>query len=121
MRLACGEIDMPIRIGRIPKTIAHLYQSDGRWLYLSRPTLLKQLSHHPEILPGFYEELDWLFASCEHIPNRRANCFHLVSNGAEHRWKVTIKVIPSNQRLLTLSIHELRDRDYNRLIKRAKK
>lgn len=123
-RLAAGELAMPIRVGRVPHTAAKRYLAESRWVYLSRETLLKQLSHHPDIELGAYENLAHRLERSEIVANRRDNCFIAfwsdAKSGNSRRWKATMKVVAGNRRIMLMSLHLTRPNDYRRILKRAK-
>lgn len=122
VKLANGEIAGPIMVGRTSEAVARALTVPQRWVWLTRDTLSKQLSRHPEMPIGTYEDMSWVLESRMVIPDPRAGRLHLIATAQTDElryFKCTIKHTQNSERLFLLSAHMLRPRSFNRLVKRA--
>ncbi len=125
VRLAHGEIGGPIIVGRVRSVVASRYGAEENWVWLSKQTLQKQLLHHPEITLDYYEDLEWLFRHGEVVEDYQPGRFHVFAGqgvqSIQTRMKACLKVVSGNRRIMMVSLHAVRARDYRRLLRRSKK
>jgi hypothetical protein len=124
-RLAHDEITGPITVGRVRSSFATSMGAGDNHVWLSFETLRKQLGHHADLRIEFYEDLSWLLSEGCFLPDRRANCFLVVSTLSPAPggliFKATLKVVKANGRIMLLSVHRIGASDIRRLLKRAGK
>jgi hypothetical protein len=123
-RLANGEIDGPIWVGRVSTRVASQVGASDTAVWLSRDTLLKQLHNHPEFGLEIYGNLDWLIRLGEFVADRRPGCFLLFSGpnaDTQRRTKAALKVVRPSAKIMLLSVHTVRPRDYERYAKHSPK
>lgn len=122
IRLATGEVEGPIHVGRIPRNWADRLGVSDRWVKLSYHTLGKQVARHGDIELGYYDDIDWVLEHGEVITDPKPHVLHFVGDTAEvygYRTKVTVKATRSQNQLYMTSAHKLRDRDYKRYKRKA--
>lgn len=122
VRLAHGEIPGPIHVGRIPRVWADQLGASTCWVKFSFFNLCKQAGKHQDVELGFYEDIDWILEHGEVIFDPKDNVLHFVGDTRAvcgHRTKVTVKATRGRSELFMTSAHRLRERDYNRLKRKA--
>jgi hypothetical protein len=84
--------------------------------------LCKQASKHRDVELAFYEDIDWILENGEVVFDPRDNVLHFVGDTRDvcnYRTQVTVKATRGRGELFMTSAHRLRDRDYERIKRKA--
>ncbi len=120
LRLLHGEVIGPVTVGSVRSGIASGRGAADNNVWLSRDTLMKQLRHHPDLLPEFYEDLGWLLLYGHALFAEK--CFYIVGAfepDSPNLFKATLKVVRANRRIMLLSVHRIRESDFRRLARKC--
>lgn len=122
-RLATGERNDPLYIGRMPEPWHRRIGASARSIYLSSYTLRKNLSRHKEFRLEYFEFVPWMIENGNPVRDGiNENTIHFIAPCKamlNYSSKVTIKTTKRGHELWVTSAHAIRDRDIGRIERRG--
>jgi len=119
VRMLLGEIEGPITVGRLSTAAAIILEAKSSWVWLSKETLVKQLTKHPELSLSDYVDMSWVLQTGEIVKDRQVNRLHFLASTHFHKkprmHKVTVKVAKNSERAFLISAHWVRPRSAEKL------